>query len=70
MLRLLGRLLLRLVRTRQITAEQMESMIQFAQLAPEGPLSPGDLTPLLDRVVFDDPGGQWHGGHELFGRAH
>jgi uncharacterized protein Smg (DUF494 family) len=46
--------LLRLVRTGQISAEQMESLIQFAQLAPGGPLSPGELTPLLDRVVFAD----------------
>ena len=50
--------LLRLVRTGQITAEQMEALIQFAQLAPGGPLTAGDLTPLLDRVVFAGrPGG-------------
>jgi hypothetical protein len=46
--------LLRLVRTGQITSDQMESLIQFAQIAPGGPLTPGDLTPLLDRVVFSD----------------
>jgi len=44
--------LLRLVRTGQITAEQMEALIQFAQLAPGAPLDTRDLTPLLDRVVF------------------
>ncbi|MBD3221117.1 DUF494 family protein [bacterium] len=62
--------LLRLVRTRQITAEQMESMMQFAQLVPEGPLSPGDLSPLLDRVVFHDPGRGWIDEAAALGRAH
>jgi uncharacterized protein Smg (DUF494 family) len=62
--------LLRLVRTRQISAEQMESMMQFAQLVPEGPLSPRDLSPLLDRVVFHDPGQGWIDGGEAHGRAH
>lgn len=46
--------LLGLVRTGQIAAEQMESMIQFAQLVPDGPLERSDLPPLLDRVVFQD----------------
>jgi hypothetical protein len=62
--------LLRLVRTRQITAEQMEALIQFAQLAPEAPLTPGDLTPLLDRVVFRDADAAWPGDSETYGRAH
>ena len=56
--------LLDLVRTGQITAEQMESMIQFAQLVPEGPLTPGDLSPLLDRVVFAER----HAGSDRIGR--
>ncbi len=45
--------LLELVRTGQITAEQMESLIQFAQLAPGGPLSRPEVDALLDRVVFE-----------------
>jgi len=56
--------LLRLVRTGQITAEQMESLIQFAQLVPDGPLTEGELTPLLDRVVFADRTGEAALGHE------
>lgn len=44
--------LLDLVRTGQITAEQMETLIQFAQLVPDGPLTTGDLDSLMDRVVF------------------
>ncbi|HOX26402.1 MAG TPA: hypothetical protein PLL30_07450 [Candidatus Krumholzibacteria bacterium] len=43
--------LLDLVRTGQITAEQMETLIQFAQLVPDGPLTPAELGPLLDRVI-------------------
>jgi len=49
--------LLKLVRTRQISAEQMEMLIQFAQLVPDGPLGLEDLPPLLDRVVFTDQPG-------------
>ena len=45
--------LLDLVRTEQLTAEQMESLIQFAQLAPSGPLTTRDLSQLVDRVVFE-----------------
>jgi len=44
--------LLDLVRTGQITTEQMETLIQFAQLVPDGPLNPDDLDALMDRVVF------------------
>lgn len=44
--------LIGLVNARQISAEQMESLIQYAQLAPDAPLGPEDLAPLLDRVVF------------------
>ncbi len=44
--------LMGLVTSRQISAEQMESLIQYAQLAPDAPLGPDDLAPLLDRVVF------------------
>jgi hypothetical protein len=50
--------LLDLVRTEQITAEQMESLIQFAQLAPGGPLTVGELGSLMDRVVFAEPAGR------------
>jgi len=46
--------LMGLVNARQISAEQMESLIQYAQLAPDAPLGPEDLAPLLDRVVFAD----------------
>ncbi|MEZ4388724.1 MAG: hypothetical protein R3D98_14370 [Candidatus Krumholzibacteriia bacterium] len=46
--------LIGLVNARQISAEQMESLIQYAQLAPDAPLGPQDLAPLLDRVVFAD----------------
>lgn len=62
--------LLRLVRTGQITPEQMESLLQFAQLVPEGPLEPRDLTPLLDRVVFRDSEAGWAAESDHFGRAH
>ena len=58
--------LLDLVRTGQISAEQMESLIQFAQLAPEGPLTVGELTSLMDRVVFAEPAGR---GPTVFGRS-
>ena len=44
--------LLGLVSMRQISAEQMETLIQHAQIAPGAPLAPADLEPLLDRVVF------------------
>ena len=57
--------LLDLVRTSQITAEQMESMIQFAQLVPDGPLTPDDLSMLLDRVVFAER----HTGPDRIGHA-
>ncbi len=57
--------LLDLVRTSQITAEQMESMIQFAQLVPDGPLTPEDLSMLLDRVVFAER----HTGPDRIGHA-
>ena len=46
--------LMGLVSARQISTEQMESLIQYAQLAPDAPLGPEDLAPLLDRVVFAD----------------
>lgn len=49
--------LLNLVRTGQISAEQMETMIQYAQLVPDGPLGLDDLPPLLDRVVFTEQPG-------------
>ena len=44
--------LLELVRTRQISWEQMETLIQFAQLSPDGPLTARQLDPLVDRVVL------------------
>jgi uncharacterized protein Smg (DUF494 family) len=44
--------LLELVRTRQISWEQMETLIQFAQLSPDGPLTAQQLEPLVDRVVL------------------
>jgi hypothetical protein len=62
--------LLDLVRTGQITAEQMESLIQFAQLAPEGPLAPADLATLVDRVVFAAPSGWGVTDPGRAGRAH
>jgi len=58
--------LLDLVRTKQITAEQMESLIQFAQLAPGGPLTVGELASLMDRVVFAEPAGR---GLAVLGRS-
>ena len=58
--------LLDLVRTGQISAEQMESLIQFAQIAPEGPLSVGELSSLMDRVVFGEPAGR---GPTVLGRS-
>ena len=58
--------LLDLVRTEQITAEQMESLIQFAQLAPGGPLTVGELGSLMDRVVFTEPTGR---GLAVLGRS-
>ena len=61
--------LLDLVRTRQITAEQMESLIQFAQLAPDGPLTVVEIESLMERVVFAPVDGRTvAAGH--FGRAH
>ena len=47
--------LLSLVRTGQITSDQMESLIQYAQLAPGGPLSVSDVSLLIDRVVLQSP---------------
>jgi uncharacterized protein Smg (DUF494 family) len=44
--------LLGLVRERQITAEQMETLIQFAQLSPDAPLTTAHLDELVDRVVL------------------
>jgi len=44
--------LVELVHRGQITAGQMESLIQFAQLTGAGPLAPADLEPLLDHVLF------------------
>jgi uncharacterized protein Smg (DUF494 family) len=44
--------LMDLVRTGQISAEQMESLIQFAHQLASNPLAPGDLAPLLEHVVF------------------
>jgi uncharacterized protein Smg (DUF494 family) len=44
--------LMDLVRTGQISAEQMESLIQFAQQLVSSPLAPADLAPLLDHIVF------------------
>ncbi len=44
--------LLELVRSRQITAEQMESIIQLTQLVPGGPLSAGDIAALLEQVML------------------
>jgi uncharacterized protein Smg (DUF494 family) len=41
-----------LVRTGQISAEQMESLIQFAQQLVSSPLAPADLAPLLEHIVF------------------
>jgi len=58
--------LLDLVRTKQITAEQMESLIQFAQLTPGGPLTVGELASLMDRVVFAEPAGR---GLAVLGRS-
>ncbi len=51
-----------LVRTGQITAAQMETLIQFAQRLAESPLAPGDLDPLLDHIVFAHRAGplRWH----------
>jgi len=62
--------LLGLVRTGQITAEQMETLIQFAQLVPDGPLTPHDLSPLLDRVVFAERAPDRPGGPRAHGRPH
>ncbi len=62
--------LLELVRSGQITAEQMESLLQFAQLVPGGPLAPGDLAPLLERVIVSDRRGWAGGGPSLSERAH
>ncbi len=44
--------LMDLVRTGQISAEQMESLIQFAHQLAGNPLDPADLAPLLEHVVF------------------
>jgi hypothetical protein len=44
--------LMDLVRTGQISAEQMESLIQFAHQLASVPLDPADLAPLLEHVVF------------------
>jgi hypothetical protein len=44
--------LVNLVRTGQISAEQMESLIQFAHQLAGNPLDPADLAPLLEHVVF------------------
>lgn len=44
--------LMDLVRTGQISAEQMESLIQFAHQLASNPLDPADLAPLLEHVVF------------------
>ena len=44
--------LVELVHRGQISAAQMESLIQFAQLTGVGPLAPVDLEPLLDHVLF------------------
>lgn len=52
--------LLELARTEQITGEQMEALLQFAQLVPGGPLSTGEVTRLLERVVAGERGG-WYG---------
>jgi len=52
--------LLELARTGQITGEQMEALLQFAQLVPGGPLSTGEVTRLLERVVAGERGG-WYG---------
>jgi len=46
--------LLELVRTGQITAEQMESLIQFAQLVPDGPLSSRELCLLWERIMVGE----------------
>ena len=61
--------LLDLVRTDQITAEQMESLIQFAQLAPDGPLTVHEVDALMDRVVFV-PGDDHATATGRFDRAH
>ncbi len=42
------------IRTLALDRPSTHAMIQFAQLAPEAPLTRGDLSPLLDRVVFMD----------------
>jgi uncharacterized protein Smg (DUF494 family) len=62
--------LLGLVRTRQITSDQMESLIQYAQLAPGGPLSVGDVSMLIDRVVLQTPDTPAPRPGPDFGRAH
>jgi hypothetical protein len=62
--------LLELVRSGQISAEQMESLLQFAQLVPGGPLATGDLAPLLERVIVSDRDGWAVGGVGASERAH
>ena len=62
--------LLELVRSGQISAEQMESLLQFAQLVPGGPLALADLAPLLERVIVSDRRGWAGGGPPLSERAH
>jgi len=62
--------LLELVRTDQITAEQMESLLQFAQLVPGQPMSPGEISGLLERVVVSERDGWSSGVAGWSDRAH
>lgn len=48
--------LMDLVRTEQISAQQMESLIQFAHQVAGDPLDTADLAPLLEHVVFSGGG--------------
>jgi uncharacterized protein Smg (DUF494 family) len=62
--------LLELVRTDQITAEQMESLLQFAQLVPGQPMTPGEISGLLERVVVSERDGWSSGAAGWSDRAH
>lgn len=50
--------LLELVRSRQISAEQMEALIQLSQLVPGGPLSAQDIAQMLEQVMLGHYGRQ------------
>jgi uncharacterized protein Smg (DUF494 family) len=52
--------LLELVRSGQITAEQMEALIQLAQIVPETPLSRWDVAHLLEQVIAGEHA-RWRG---------